>query len=224
METFKINRILVPVDFSDTGLLAVEHATFMARLFKADLYLLHIIESIEFPFNLNQPFFLIGKYDDELEKICTIELDDLAKQIRKLHGITVTTLIIKDKVVTGIRDAAKDNKIDVIIMGTHGSKGFDEYFIGSNAHKTVTLSPCPVITIQTHSKKMGFKNIVMPIDNSLHSRQKVDTVIELASHYGAKIHILGLIDPDEDIDEKKFNIKIETVENCSKKSQSGLCS
>jgi nucleotide-binding universal stress UspA family protein len=219
MKTFKINRILIPVDFSETGLLALEHATFMARLFKADLYLLHVVETVEFPFNLNQPFFLIGKYEEEIEKITTIELDELAKKIRREHGIHVVTLMGKDKVIAGIRDAARDNNIDIIIMGTHGLKGFDEYFIGSNAHKTVTVSPCPVITIQAHAKKIGFNNIVMPIDNSLHSRQKVDVVIELAKRYAAKVHILGLINTNENTDRKKFDIKIDTVEKAVKRAK-----
>ena len=219
MKPFKINRILIPVDFSETGLLALEHATFMARLFKADLFLLHVVEVAEFPFNLNQPLFLVGRYHDEIQKITTTELNDLAKKIKKQHSLQVTTLVRKDRVISGIRDAAKENDIDLIIMGTHGLKGFDEYFIGSNAYKTVTVSPCPVITIQMHAKKMGFKNIVMPIDNSLHSRQKVDTIIELASHYGATVHILGLINTNEDIDKNKFAIKIDSVENVLKKSK-----
>jgi len=61
----------------------------------------------------------------------------------------------------------------------------------------------------------------MPIDNSLHSRQKVDTVIELASHYGAKVHILGLINTNENTDKNKFNIKIDSVEKALKMAKLG---
>ena len=78
------------------------------------------------------------------------------------------------------------------------------------------MAPCPVITIQQHAKKLGFTNIVMPIDNSLHSRQKVDHVIRLASIYKANVHILGLLNSDEEIDKQKFNIKLESAENALK--------
>jgi len=59
----------------------------------------------------------------------------------------------------------------------------------------------------------------MPIDNSQHSRQKVDYVIKLASFYGAKVHILGLLDSNEDIDSRKFNIKLDAVEQAFKKAE-----
>lgn len=213
MKTNTINRILIPMDFSNTGLLAMEHGAFMANLFKADLYLLHVIEMSEFSIIAEGPDLLDRKeIEDEIEKNATDKLYTLAKKIDKKNGIHVIPLIIKGRVISAVEKISKEHKIDVIVMGTHGSKGFEEYFIGSNAHKTVTVSPCPVITVQTHTQHLGFNNIVMPIDNSFHSRQKADMVIELASHYRAKIHILGLINTNEDVDENKFNIKIDSVE------------
>jgi nucleotide-binding universal stress UspA family protein len=211
MKSNKLNRILIPLDFSETGLLALEHAIFMASLFEATIYLLHVLEEIEFPAYLNQPLFLIQKHA-EVEQIITKQINDLAKKIKKENGVKTIIILCRGKVISGIKNAIIKNNINLIIMGTHGLKGFDEYFIGSNAYKTVTISPCPVITIQTHAEKIGFNTIVMPIDNSLHSRQKVDIVIELATHYKAKIHILGLINSNENIDKNKFNIKIESVE------------
>jgi nucleotide-binding universal stress UspA family protein len=178
MKNKKINRILIPIDFSETGYLALEHGTFMAHLFKADLYLLHVIELIEFPFNLGLPLLFVPNSYEDIEKIVKVKLDELSRKISQRNDVHVVPLMSQGKVISGIRDATKDNNIDIIVMGTHGLKGFDEYFIGSNAHKTVTVSPCPTITVQTHAKNIGFKNIVMPIDNSLHSRQKVDLVIE----------------------------------------------
>ncbi len=217
MKKHRINRILVPIDFSETGLLALEHAAFMARLFKADLFILHVIEIMDFSYTEYGPI-LLNENQEEIEKIATDNLNKLAKKISQQNRIHVTPLINRGRVFSGITATAKDNNIDIIIMGTHGVKGFDEYFIGSNAHKTVTVSPCPIITVQIHSKKLGFNNIVLPIDNSLHSRQKVDSVIELASKYVAKIHILGLINTNEEIEENKFNIKLDAVEKAIKKA------
>lgn len=216
MEAQKIDRILMPVDFSETGLLALEHATYMARIFKADLYLLYVVEVIEFPFNLNSPVLITAHDYDQIEQAAKEKLNDLAQKISTGSSINVIKLVTRGRVITGIREAAKENKIDIIVMGTHGAKGFDEYFIGSNAHKAVTIAPCPVITIQHHAKKVGFKKIVMPIDNSLHSRQKVNTVIDIATKYGAEVHILGLLNSTEVIDENKFDIKLDSVEKVVK--------
>ena len=95
-------------------------------------------------------------------------------------------------------------------MGTHGANGIGEFFIGSNAHKTVTLAPCPVITVQGNSKKLGFRKIILPIDDSIHSRQKVNYAITIAKKYAAKIDILGLIEKGEGTDKNKFEIKIKS--------------
>ena len=224
MKTQNINRILIPLDFSETGLLALDHAAFMARLFKADLYLLHVVEIIELAYNVYGPILLDSPFlkirdNEEIEKIASEKLNKLAKKISKRNGITVIPLISFDRVISGITEVAKDNNIDIIVMGTHGAKGFNEYFIGSNSHKAVTVSPCPVVTVQTHAKKLGFKNIVMPIDNALHSRQKVDLTIELAAKYGAKIHILGLNNPKDVNEKNKFSIKIDSVEKAVKHSK-----
>ena len=216
MEAQKIDRILMPVDFSETGMLALEHATYMARIFSADLYLLYVVEVIEFPFNLNSPVLITTHDYDQIEQAAVEKLNDLVQKITGTSSINVIKLVTRGRVITGIREAAKENEIDIIVMGTHGAKGFDEYFIGSNAHKAVTISPCPVITIQKHAKKVGFKKIVMPIDNSLHSRQKVNTVVDIAAKYGAEVHILGLLNSTEIIDENKFDIKLDSVEKVVK--------
>lgn len=214
MKKAGINRILIPMDFSETGLLALEHGVFMASLFKADMYLLHVMEVVTYPYAIYDPLLMVPMFTDEQEKNVFIALNEYAKKIRKENGVQVVTFISTGRVETEIAALVKDKNIDMIVMGTHGAKGFEEFFLGSNAHRTVTVSKCPVITVQTHAKKIGFTNIVVPIDNTLHSRQKVDLVIELASRYGSHVHILGLM--TEDDDDNKFKIKLEAVEKVLK--------
>jgi nucleotide-binding universal stress UspA family protein len=217
MKTLQIKNILIPTDFSKTSLLAVEHAAFMARLYKANLYLLHAVEIAYTDYTISNPAIAIRDIK-EIEKIVGSQLQELAKKLKKEYSITVKPLTSDGKASSEIVKAVRENDIDIVVMGTHGVSGFDEFFLGSNAHKTVTVCPCPVITIQTHAKKIGFTNIVMPIDNSLHSRQKVDYTIALAKKYAATIHILGLVDKGRGTDLKKFKIKLESVEKEIKKS------
>lgn len=213
-----ITRILIPMDFSETGYLALEHGVFMASLFKAELYLLHVMELFELPYTLYDPL-LVRPTDDEFQNNINKSMNEQAQKIRAHHGLSVVPMVSRGRVVTEIVETAKDKKIDLIVMGTHGAKGFEEFFIGSNAHRTVTVAPCPVITIQTQALKKGFTNIVAPIDNTLHSRQKIDYVLKLAKHYGAFVHLLGLM--KEDDNEKKFMIKIESVEDALKNANIG---
>jgi nucleotide-binding universal stress UspA family protein len=217
MKTPEIKRILIPTDFSETGLLAMEHAVFMARLLKAHLFLLYVVEAFEYSYSIYEPEVLIQD-NEEVHDIAKEKIERLAVGISKENGINVTALVGSGRPASGIADAVKESHIDLVIMGTHGAKGFEEYFIGSNAHKVVNMGICPVITIQQSAKKKGFTNIVMPIDDSLYSRQKTSHVIRIASIFDAKVHILGLWEGEQEIEEKKFNIKLDSVENALKKA------
>jgi nucleotide-binding universal stress UspA family protein len=219
MNTIHFKKILIPTDFSETGMLALDHAVFMARLMKAQLFLLHVVEVMSYVSGIDEPEVVIQDIATQ-EDLAQEKIEKLALQLSKEHNVKVTPLISNGKPAKQISDAVKENDIDIIIMGTHGAHGFEEYFLGSNAHKVVNLSPCPVITVQQHAKKMGFRNIVMPIDNSLYSRQKVDYVIKLATIYASKVHLLGLLhSSSEELERKKFNIKIESVEQALKHAE-----
>jgi len=217
MKTFQIKRILIPTDFSKTSLLAIEHAAFMARLCKADIYLLHAIEISESTYSFYTPAVVFIDIK-AVEKIAVKQLEDLAKKLRKEYGITVKTLCSLGKIHTEVGAAVIKNVIDLVVMGTHGADGFNEFFIGSNAHKIVTKCTCPVITVQAHTKRLGFTKIILPVDDSFNSRQKVDYTIALAEKYAAKIYVLGLIKKNGETDSKKFKIKMDSIEKAIKKA------
>jgi nucleotide-binding universal stress UspA family protein len=217
MKKFEVKKILVPTDFSETGLLAIDHAAHMAKLFSAQLILLHVIEVAETTFDIYNPSAPVRSISD-LQVIVTQRLSDLAGKIRNEHGITPEILCSSGRTAHEIADIAAEKEADLIIMGTHGASGFEEFFIGSNAHKTVTIAPCPVITVQTHVKTPGFREIVLPIDDTLHSRQKVDTAVELAKKYGSRIHIVGLMPSSDTVDKNKFGIKLDAVEDAVKRA------
>ncbi len=211
MKKFQIKKILIPTDFSKTSLLAVEQAAFMTQLCKADLYLLHMVEISDTVYNIYNPAILINDYA-AVEKLALKQLIELAAKLKKKYGIDVRPICKGGHTTSGIIETVEEKKIDIVVMGTHGASGFDEFFMGSNAYKTVTVCPCPVITIQAHSKKIGFTNIVLPIDDCVYSRQKVDSTIELAKQYAAKINIFGFIEKGTDTDLDKFKVKIASVE------------
>jgi nucleotide-binding universal stress UspA family protein len=97
-------------------------------------------------------------------------------------------------------------------MGTHGTSGMVEFFAGSNTYKVVTESSCPVISVRSPAKNTGYKTIVLPIDDSAHSRQKINHAIVLAKHSHASIHLLGLADSDDEGELKKFEGKLDQIQ------------
>jgi nucleotide-binding universal stress UspA family protein len=210
-----IKNILIPTDFSETANLAVAHGAHMAHLFKAKIYLLHSVETTMYVGGPGEPVLV-----QEAEKMYNLgveQLNKVAEEIKQKYDVDLVTLTVSGKPAAAITQAVKDNNIDIIIMGTHGASGFEEFFMGSNAHKVVNLSPCPVISIRLTTKNIGFSNIIMPIGNDLHSRQKVNNVVDIATKYNSTVHIVGLLETNDPIDDKKFGIKLETVEHAFKK-------
>jgi nucleotide-binding universal stress UspA family protein len=216
MKVNTIKRILIPTDFSKTGLLAVQHAAFMAKLTKAHLILLHVIEIHESAWNIYNPAVIMSG-DSTIQTVAESQLKKLADSINKEYAISIETICVSGSVTGEIANAVTENQIDLVVMGTHGAHGFKEYFIGSNAYKTVNICPCPVITVQTNATKLGFTNILLPIDDCFESRQKVDFTISFAKNYSAKIHVLGLFEENTDTDLNKFKVKIDSVEKAIKK-------
>jgi len=218
MKMKAIKNILVPTDFSKTASLALEHAAFMAKLFKADLYLLHVVEIHDSVFDIYNTGIMPN--DNSAIRQAVLEnLDKAAEKIGKENSINVIADCKTGSITAEIVKSVNDNTIDLVIMGTHGAHGFKEFFVGSNAYKTVNICSCPVITVQTNTKKLGFTNIILPIDDCFESRQKVDFTIAFAKAYAAKIHILGIIDDDSsDSDLEKFKVKLNSVEKSAKKA------
>ena len=209
---FQIKRILIPFDFSETAELALEHAVFMAKLHKADILLLHVVESFSFASAISSAF---GKSQSEFEsKMESSAKDRLQNLTEKLHhdsGMSVSFKIDNGKIYKKIMSVAEEEKVDIIVMGTHGVSGFQEFLVGSNTYRVVMSAPCPVISVQTHAKKIGFKNIILPIDNSHSSRQKVKHAVEIAKHYNSVVHIAGMTTMTDVDLQRRFEVKIHQV-------------
>jgi len=212
MKTFDIKNILIPLDFSETSLLALDHAVFMARLYKAEITLLHVVETFMFTSAItfndtgNDLTSIINEKAQE-------KLSNIAKEIHDKSGVKIHTKLETGRIYKSIIEIANSSNADIIIMGTHGVSGFREFVIGSNAFRVVTEAPCPVISVQTNSKKIGFTSIILPIDNSLASRQKVSYVTHMALKYNCHIYIVGLVNENDDEFIRTLKLKISQIEN-----------
>lgn len=207
----KLEKILIPIDFSETSLLAVEHGAYVAQAFGAELVLLHVVEKHWEKFNIVVPEMRIAAPDDIIT-IIEKRLEELAKSIFLEYSVKSYCITANGTIFSEILSISKEQEIDLIVMGTHGTSGVVEFFLGSNAYKIVNSSDCPVLTVNTHAEKVGFDSIVLPIDNSAHSRQKVNKAIAMAQHFSSTIHILGLADFTDEKELGIFEIKIEQVE------------
>jgi len=202
MKNFEIKKLLIPVDLSENSLLALEHGTFMAKLYKADVILTHVVVKSG----------VFGKKENTLDPETEKRLHMLADDIRIKNGCKVDISIKYGKISKKVVEAATEHGADVIVLGTHGVSGVEEFFMGSNAFRVITEAECPVLSVQTHSQKIGFTNILCPIDNSAPSRQKLSYAAELAKHYNSKIHLLGILTVEENALTAKFNKIFDQME------------
>jgi len=141
----QIKRILAPVDFSDTSKLAMKYAAEFAHKFKAELHVIHVVEPVVYA---TEPFAPINMGDIQAaqEKMAR---EEIAKWRRSFipDEIKTTENVLLGKAFSEIIGYAQKQKIDIIIIGTHGRGGLDHFLLGSTAEKVVRKAPCPVLTV-----------------------------------------------------------------------------
>lgn len=216
MTRLSIKNILVPVDFTETSENAVDHAAILAKGINATLTLLNVIEQTSEVNPMSLEVQSMTNLATEQESATKPKMRDLQDKILQKHGVRIITAIATGHIYTEILNYIKEYSVDLVVMGTHGASGYKEMFIGSNAQRVVTLADIPVLTLQKHGTSQGFRNILIPIDNSIHSREKVNLAMVLAGLFNSKIHIIGLPDSDDADEMKKFRVKINSVEELVK--------
>lgn len=207
-----IKKILIPIDFSEMSESAALQGSEMAGLLKAEVYLLHVIPSNGHYSSLNIDKPTPAQIISEVERMINDKMNNFKNKIVEKSGITPKFTVYTGNIVNRIIEFSHREKIDQIIMGTHGASGYMEMFMGSNAQRVVTLSEIPVLTMLNSTHESEFRNVLIPIDDTIHSREKVNAALHIAKLYKAKIHILGLVDSDEKKDSDKMKIKLESVE------------
>lgn len=203
------SRILTPVDFSSTSTKAIGYAASLAQLNKGELFLLYVRQKKSF---LNFPYTTsdlreITKESENYKKL----IESTAKEIRNKYSIPVKVIIGLGGRISEIIKIAEKKQVGLIVMGTNGSDSVSSLFSGSNSHRVVSKSQIPVLTIRNDSKKSHFSNILLPIDLSEHTRQKVNVAIQVAKMNAAKIHLLGVSDSDETSDQLKLGLIMRQV-------------
>jgi nucleotide-binding universal stress UspA family protein len=184
---YNFSRILVPVDGSAQSLTAFRAALVFARKYEAHLTTVHVDEEE----NVNE------KLRNQLHEMA--------------DGWDYHYIHKKGTVHKEIINFSQQTDAELIVMGTHGVRGFQEFWMGSNAYKVVNSATCPVLTMREDASVNDFKTIVMPIDTSFESRQKVPHAIQVAKHFGSTLHVLGVSSDDDKDAEYKIKAYMRQV-------------
>ena len=143
----KIEQILFPTDFSKGSYHAMPYAVDFSRHYNAKLYILHIIYDFTKAMYSHIPHISSDKMLDDITAWAENEIDNCC--IEQIRGLSkVEKLVLKGIPYEEIVKFAKDNKIDIIVMGTYGRVGLDKLIFGSTAERVVRKAPCPVLTVR----------------------------------------------------------------------------
>lgn len=144
---YMIERILVPTDFSESSLYALNYAIDLNRVLKARLYLLHVLQDFtEFSeYNLS-PSILPQLYV-EFEENATRKLEEMLGEIVPSETPCGTYIIHGVPFYEIIQFAKKEN-IDLIVIASYGRTGLKHVLFGHTAEKVVKKAPCPVLTVR----------------------------------------------------------------------------
>ncbi len=181
-------NIIAAIDFSDCSVNALEHAVSIASRGALDVHMIWV----------NNPSITKTTiYSDTSAEL----IEEIKKQFGKLvekyspmlPDSVIDFVIREGKIYREVIDEAKEMDSLCIVMGTHGVSGFEQFWIGSNANKLISVSPCPVITLRAGiDAKQIMKCILMPVDSTLDTRQKVPFTAYIARLYEAEIYVLSL--------------------------------
>lgn len=144
-------KILFPTDFSDTSKHALTYAISLAREYRAELLLVHVIDnSLDYSFAYSgmTPYQapLQDYYSDIRERTQQL-LDEIIEKEVDLTTKTGTEVAFGTP-HREITELAKERGADLIVIGTHGRSGLGHLLIGSTAEKVVREAPCPVLTVR----------------------------------------------------------------------------
>lgn len=184
-----MKEIVVAIDFSKGSIHALEYAINIAKKINANISMVWVNNFIT-PETVFSPAPIGNQNRIEVKN----HFENLLKKYKKkLVPGKLKYKLRKGKVYHEIANQVKQDNAYLIIAGTHGVSGFEKYWIGSNAYRIVTYSPCPVITLRNEFKfHNSIKKILFPIDNTLESKQKFPFTADLASYFNAEIHVLLL--------------------------------
>jgi nucleotide-binding universal stress UspA family protein len=187
----RINRILVPVDFSPPSTLAVNHGIALARKFTAKLSLLHVVES---------PALLLHTFPGEAEKVEHQRREQVEKMLPALvspedqDDLDVRFLVKTGEVEATIEDAVHEEVADAVVMGTHGRTLFGRLLIGSVAQALLRKLGVPVLTVCRVSRPLEFKRILFGTDLGPGSDKAFQFALELAKEAESTLVVAHTID------------------------------
>lgn len=192
----KIDRILVPTDFSPCAGTALAQGLALARQHGATLCFLHVMMSHD-----EDPYSLVYQVADrhaihqQQSELCRATMRELLEE-HDTAGVEVEERRSRAfAIAPTILDTIETLDIDLVVMGAHGRRGLRRLLLGSIAEEVVRLAPCPVLTVREGSETVRVPpaRIVVPVDFSPHSKRALGIAKRMAE-VGTRLDLVHVVE------------------------------
>lgn len=201
-----MKKILFPTDFSEKSENAFVYAIEFAKLFKAELVLLHtfdlpIIDSQAMPINYATIYETIELTNFEHFKKEMPKLRAIMEE-RNIEHITMNHILMVGELIHNIEKVIKQEHIDFVIMGTHGTTGWLDSFLGTNTGTAISDVSVPVLSVPYESKFRKIETIAFTTRFREKDIEAMYKVLAFAKKMHAKVKCLYVKTPNSDVTEK----------------------
>jgi nucleotide-binding universal stress UspA family protein len=214
-----MKKIIIPVDFSDHSEYALKTAAKLAKKHDAELLVLHMLEMSDIMLTTSEGFqsqkaaFFLQIAEQKLEGF-------LKKDY--LNDLKVTSIIKHFKVFSEVNDVALKNDADLIVMGSHGSSGMAEFFVGSNTERVVRNANIPVLVVKNNVSDVNFNVVAFACSFSEETIKPYLNAVKLFDKIDAKFYLVHVNLPNDrfmsslEIEQKAVNFFTKAERNLTK--------
>lgn len=201
-------NLLVPTDFSDLSLVAIEYAVKMANRMNGTVTLLHVMDNVVKPTraSMREEAKAIGREASALAKERFIPILAEAERFNNTGNPILVKIRRGRSFSNTVRLFAKRNQIGMIVMGTKGASGLTKYVLGSNTVSVMDASRVPVLAVPAKAQFKNFKNIVYAADLK-YLEEEVHAMRSYLKLLDATLHVVHVCDKRTDCEKLQADVK-----------------
>ncbi len=199
-----MERIIVPIDFSEESMKGLDLAVIYANKFFCDIQMVHVQSKKHGRLQVH--------FENQYNSIVENFEEIISEYKPKLNAVSRLTYIIKTgSVHEEVVNQAHAFDDSIIICSTNGTSGLSDFILGSNAYRIIQSTDKPVISVYSNKYIGDVKRIVLPLDITKETREKVPLVAAIAKAFGAEVHIVKVASSDSEGIQNKLEIFATTV-------------
>ena len=213
-----MKTILVPTDFSEQAEKATAIAAKLAEKTKCSIILLHVIEDNAISMVSYIGEIAMPEIDDRLYIYKLIEKAKYKfKELRdKYPGVTIQEEIKIGNPYYGVQEIIKDFEIDLILMGTKGSSGMQEFLVGSNAEKVVRHAKCPVLTVHDNIDEFKLNKVAFATDGNGMGGDHLTVIKTLREYFDFELYLVRVNTPNNFLTDRDSILELKAFADNNK--------